>query len=488
MLRRRWPGFAFLKPIGFAGRMTGIVLLVAFIMITLAVTAEFLNFEKDRQRDVPLTARIASIVDMLDASDVRQRKRIIKAVRSSDLKVTLAPDRPAIEGRRVAVAEWVLAQELAQPSSRDVVVMFRSRFVNRPVAAWLDSRSAASISPLLISVRLNDGSYAQFKTFGSAGYRIFGVPPGFGIGIIGAVLAIIAVWVVRREARPLKALRASVDAFARDAAPRPVTERGAPDIQRLIVANNTMQARIAHLVSGRTVMIGAISHDLRTYLTRLRLRVEMLSDADMRARAARDLDAMATLLDEALRFAEHDHNSPESTPVDVVALLNDEIAQRPSATIRFAGPAAGEPAVLVSGGDVALQRLFTNLLDNAARYASSVHISFGQLDNTSVRIDVDDDGPGIPVHEREAVFEPFHRLEASRNRDEGGTGLGLAIARQVATRAGGTLTIGESPLGGARFSVTLPRASLAVGETPGVRKRSPIAQDADKVSDHGRAN
>jgi two-component system, OmpR family, osmolarity sensor histidine kinase EnvZ len=236
-----------------------------------------------------------------------------------------------------------------------------------------------------------------------------------------------------------------------------VPERGAREVRALIVAFNHMQSRIADLVRGRTFMLAAISHDLRTYLTRLRLRVEMVTDADVRERATRDVEDMNALLEDALAFARTSFNGAARESVDVVGVVRLECAERAATggAVRATLPPHG---LTVAGERAALARVVGNLIDNALKYGreADVRVVAGA---SAVEIMVDDDGPGVPADERERIFEPFLRLDPSRNRERGGAGLGLAIARQLIQRYGGAIAVEDRPGGGARFRVSLPLAA-----------------------------
>ena len=234
-------------------------------------------------------------------------------------------------------------------------------------------------------------------------------------------------------------------------------ERGAREVRALIGAFNRMQSRIAELVRGRTFMLAAISHDLRTYLTRLRLRVEMMPDGDMRERAARDVEDMNALLEDALVFARTSSNGQAREAVDIVATVRHECAERTAAggTVRAALPAE---RLIVSGDRAALARVVGNLIDNALKYGREADVSVTAVGH-SIEVMVDDRGPGIPASERERIFEPFLRLDPSRSRERGGAGLGLALARQLVAGHGGSIAVEDRPGGGARFRVRLPAAA-----------------------------
>jgi signal transduction histidine kinase len=219
-----------------------------------------------------------------------------------------------------------------------------------------------------------------------------------------------------------------------------------------------MQSRIAELVRNRTFMLAAISHDLRTYLTRLRLRVEMMPDPDMRERATRDVEEMSGLLDDALTFARTSFAGNRSELVDLTEIVRRECSERTASyqTIKWDVPAT---PIHVWGDPAALARIVGNLIDNAVKYGGEAAVTLSQVGTqagTEAIMLVDDRGPGVPLAERERIFEPFLRLEASRNRDRGGAGLGLAIARHLVLSLGGTIAVEDRPGGGARFRVTLP--------------------------------
>jgi two-component system, OmpR family, osmolarity sensor histidine kinase EnvZ len=207
-------------------------------------------------------------------------------------------------------------------------------------------------------------------------------------------------------------------------------------------------------VRNRTFMLAAISHDLRTYLTRLRLRVEMMPDPDMRERATRDVEEMSVLLDDALTFARTSFASNRSEQVDLAEIVRHECSERTASDQAIKCDVPATP-IHVWGDPAALARIVGNLIDNAVKYGGEAAVALSQAGTEAIML-VDDRGPGVPPAERERIFEPFLRLEASRNRDRGGAGLGLAIARHLVLSLGGTIVVEDRPGGGARFRVALP--------------------------------
>jgi signal transduction histidine kinase len=269
------------------------------------------------------------------------------------------------------------------------------------------------------------------------------------------LLLVLALYLAARNiTRPLSELARAADSVGRDSRPQQLRERGARELRDAARAFNTMQDRLHRYLDSRTRVLAAMSHDLKTPLTRLRLQVETLLEPQLQARIGRELDEMESMVHEALALFRGLDDGEAALAVDVNALL---------ATLReqFAGMGAavtvsGAARELFTGKPQALKRCLTNLVANAVKFGGGADIVVS--DGTELCIAVRDHGPGIPAAELERVFEPFYRLESSRNRDGGGTGLGLSIARDVAQAHGGSLTLHNLPAGGLEALLTLPRS------------------------------
>lgn len=452
-----------LSRLGLVGRMVVIVLIAVFGVIAIAAGLDFAVRERGTRGKIALPARVASMVALLNEIPQSARETALAALASEDLSVSIGaefPDAGSVSGTgreeaRLAGAEWLIAQYLKDPANARVAVTKPVEGRDGPIAQWIKLRAPTSTSPLIIHVGLDDGAVAEFRTTGSASRRLFGIPAGFWIGALGALLAFLAVRAVIREARPLRDLQTAVRAFGEDTKPRTVEARGAPDLRGLITTTNEMQARIAALVTGRTALLGAISHDMRTYLTRLRLRVESLPDERACDRATRDIDAMSELLVDAVSLAAATHSDDgDAEPIDVGAVVQDAVAARGlEAGVSSVDVGAGRAFARI--GELALRRLTENLLDNALRHGTRVKVRVAPQGDAVV-LQVEDDGPGIPEDLRDAVFEPFTRLDAARTIDRQGSGLGLAICRQIVEAAGGSIAIADAAIGGARVEVRLP--------------------------------
>jgi len=263
---------------------------------------------------------------------------------------------------------------------------------------------------------------------------------------------------LRREARPLRELAAAVDRAPVGEDPHviPDAPRSAPEIRALIGAFNRLTERIASLLRARMALVGGISHDLRAYVTRLRLRIDLIPDGTEKEKAIRDLDDMTQLLDDALTAFKAGSVARDEELVDLAEILVRETEDR-----RLAGACVSldlpEPvkAAQVLGDAVALRRCVSNIIDNAIQYGREARVS-AAIRHQRVLVMIDDRGPGIRSEDRETIMEPFVRLETSRNRRTGGAGLGLAIARNVAEAHGGRLILGDAPGGGTRATIELP--------------------------------
>jgi len=442
--------------LGFTGRLMAIVLLALFAMVALSAGLAYVAGNRDPGDTTAmlLPERAAAVVEVLEHTPPERRATALAALNSESLMVSFRPDPPNVPAaERLPFIERAIAPYFAEVGGREVIAALPPY----ATAGWKRLRFGqywrAAREPLKVTIGLATGGYAVLETRGDILRRLWGVPPGFLLGALGSLVGLAAIVAIMREARPLRRLAGSVASFAGSAVPDPIEPRGAPEIRRLIHAVNEMQERIAGLVKGRTILLGAISHDLKTFLTRLRLRVEQIPDPEQQTRAARDLNDMTALIEDALALARGASASERREEVDVADLLAQAIADRRDAPLRLNNTAS--PPVVVHGDALALRRLFANLLDNALRYGSSAEVTV-ERSGSEVIVIVDDDGPGIPALERSAVFEPFYRVEPSRSRETGGAGLGLAIARAIVEAHGGRISADASPKGGARIRVALP--------------------------------
>lgn len=276
------------------------------------------------------------------------------------------------------------------------------------------------------------------------------------IAIQLVLLALCAWFAVRQVVLPLTRFTRAVEALEPASAnPTAMQESGPVEVEHAAKAFNAMQARIQGHLKERTQILASISHDLQTPITRMKLRLEMSDEPELRDKLMQDLDNMTHLVREGIAYA-RSSESLEETPqrIELRAFVDSIVCdyQDVGKAVTFAAPPSPHP---LPTRPQALRRILTNLLDNALKFGTAAEVSLIKEPN-QVTLVVADNGPGIPEEELDAVLQPFYRVESSRNRDTGGTGLGLAIAAQLVGQLGGKLTLTNQPQGGLKASITLP--------------------------------
>jgi len=270
-----------------------------------------------------------------------------------------------------------------------------------------------------------------------------------------AALGVLCWFAVRQATRPLAQLARAADALGQDGQGEALAEDGPLEVARAALAFNSMQRRISHYLSERMQLLAAISHDLQTPITRMRLRADLMDDVPLREKWLADLDAMQLLVQEGIAYARDGQGITETPCVtDMNALLDSVVCDYNDAgkAVRLSGhcarPLLTRPRTL--------RRIISNLLDNALKFGKDPELLFLSESEECVAIVVRDAGPGIPEDQMDDVLRPFYRIESSRNRETGGTGLGLAIAKQLTQQLHGTLSMRNRGSGGLEVQVSLP--------------------------------
>ena len=277
------------------------------------------------------------------------------------------------------------------------------------------------------------------------------------LGLFLGCIAGLAWLVARMATRPLRSLAQAAKELGRDIDRPPLALCGPQEVRHAAAAFNAMQERIHHYVGERLRMLAAITHDLQTPLTRLRLRLEKVEDRELRDRLVGDLAAMQTMIREGLDLVRSLEGPLPLAPLELSSLLDSLCEDAAEAGQDVLLDEARRPTVVVAAHADSLRRCLVNLIDNAVKYGGQARVSLEQDRETeSIRVRIRDAGPGIPAGQLEAVFEPFARLENSRSRDTGGTGLGLTISREIARRHGGSLSLVNLPGGGLEARLELP--------------------------------
>ena len=423
--------------------------------------------------------RIADIVRLLDTLTPAERMRIVKVLSAPPLTVALdrgplaAPDAATDAGARAALFTTLLRRFLGDDRAVIVGMADGAPFKGGAMRGqiWAETKRAESqgewMPPMMrhgdmagggpafvAQVRLQDGTLATFdarqpQATESWPYRVLA-----SIALLLVAVIAVSLVAVRWATQPLKTLADAADELGKNINRPPLAETGPTEVASAARAFNTMQSRLTTYLRERTQVLAAMSHDLKTPITRLRLRAELLEDAQLRAKFGNDLQEMEAMVASALDFLRGMDNGEAVRPVDVMALLDSlqaDLRETGGAVTiegRAAGPYPGRPQ--------ALKRCLANLLENAIKYGKTAQVV---VEDAAERLQIRilDAGPGLPPDELEKVFEPFYRVEHSRNRDTGGTGLGLAIAKNIAEAHGGRIALRNREHGGIEALLLLPR-------------------------------
>lgn len=314
-----------------------------------------------------------------------------------------------------------------------------------------------------IQVPLLSGGAARFELRAPAAEPSPIQRPGFWHVVVSLVLAAGAAFGIRALTRPFADFASAAERLGVDPNAPPMSEGGPIEVMTAVKAFNAMQRRIQRFVADRTQMIAAISHDLRTPITRLRLRAEFVADSETQAAINRDLDEMEGMVNATLDFVQTDLDPEAAVSFDLGEKLRylAQVRQSVGQKVTFTGGA--RPYV---GRPLQLARAFSNLIDNAIKYGGEAEITLTD-DSEGPEIRIEDRGPGIPPAERERVFRPFYRIETSRSRQTGGVGLGLNVARSIIVAHGGSIELGDRVGGGLTVTVRLgePIALRSARET-----------------------
>ncbi|MFL2771329.1 MAG: ATP-binding protein [Rhodospirillaceae bacterium] len=274
--------------------------------------------------------------------------------------------------------------------------------------------------------------------------------------VITLLITGLAIWAVRRATMPVSLFATAAERLGIGLDAESLPESGTGEVRRAARAFNTMQARLKRFIQDRTEMLAAISHDLRTPITRMRLRAEFVEGDEHRERMLADLDEMESMISSTLTFARDDAAKEPATRTDIAATVRDIVEDQIATGMKvtYEGPDSLERSVRPMG----LKRAFNNLVENAVKYGDYAQVSL-RVSESQITLIIDDNGPGIPDGAKEKVFAPFFRLESSRSRDTGGTGLGMTSARNAVRSMGGDIELLDLDGGGLRVRVSLPLES-----------------------------
>lgn len=405
--------------------------------------------------------RIATIHSVIERAPGAEQQKIAMLADRPKLHVTWTP-QSFIEDQQDK--DWqanVLSDALNAHFDGNGDPDFRLRHSNSEIAdTWqghLDQihQGAGIGEAMFVSVQLTGGSWLNFAAPVESPQPFWSVRFGLSMAIMLLAVGILSAIVVRHLIKPLSMFARAAQRLGTDVKAPPIPEHGPVEVRDAARAFNEMQNRIRSFVDDRTQMLAAISHDLGTPITRLRLRAELVEDEEQQRKMLADLDDMEKMVFSTLSFARDEATSEPYAMVDLRSLL-----QRVCDDTIDAGHAVesdiGTGPVPFACRPVALRRALNNLIDNAVKYGGQVRVSIDEYER-GILLRIDDNGPGIPEEFLEDAFKPFQRLEASRSRETGGTGLGLTVARTIVRAHGGDITLTNRKGGGLRVEVRLPQ-------------------------------
>lgn len=425
-------------------RLALILLGTLAVIAVLAVLLYRLQQAREAEGMAPsLPMQLAAIVELLESTPEPQQSTVLRALASPSLRLQLQAAAPVgADDAALAGLGALIRHALLPLGGRDIVVQ------RLPGAEERSPRSGARII-----IHLKDGRYLIIDRSSGLLRTVF----GGRLLLAGAALLLFigaaAMALIRVQLRPLEQLAAAVEHFGEHPDEPPLDFRGAAEFATLAEAFNRMRQRIRALLQARARLLAAISHDLNTYLTRLRLRAEFIDDETQRLRAVRDIDDMGALLRDSLLLGRS--SSVDETPLTVapqpwLQTLLDDLGAPPDRLVL-----AQVPWPRAEVRPLALKRVLANLVDNACKYGGGAELRLLRLPAGGCELWVEDRGPGIPPAMRELVLEPFYRCDEARNLDVPGFGLGLSIVAEILRRYGGSLLLEDRPGGGLRVRAAL---------------------------------
>jgi signal transduction histidine kinase len=457
-------------PRSLTGQMLSVLLLALLASHVIGLTI----YGLDRSRTITYTEahdfadRVVGVVSLISRLPETSREEIVRLSDGRTLHAGLGAEPDTV------------AQDINQDLSRDVQQYLLVQFPD-----WSPDRIAVGVSDTPFFSGENVAGRAAYNAETALGTHSTGQSYDYlhvsvrydedqWVNLVGAIrksqllltgpfatyilslvigIAIFAVWLVLRVTVPFTEFARAAKRFGKDLSAEPLTVSGPTEVADAAQAFNAMQVTLRHMIENRSRMLAAVSHDLRTPVTLLRLRTEALTDGPERNRMLRTLDEMESMIASVLEFSKATALDEPRQPVDLSALVeaicND--MEDTGANVDFSGPGK----LIYHCHRMSLKRAFTNLIENAVKYGGTARVKI-ERDARAVHVVIDDDGPGIPPEELDRVFTPFHRIAPQPGETTGGAGLGLSIAQIIVNGHGGRITLENRSEGGLSVNVRLP--------------------------------
>ncbi|MCY1643449.1 ATP-binding protein [Methylorubrum sp. SL192] len=458
--RLPWPHLPWPRPKKAAGQIALLVvaaLLAAHVLAAVMLLALREPWRPDERPGVAAT-RLSTVARLLDAAEPGERDGILRAAARGLPTLRIAP----WDGAAPSAGQGNQADEIGQ---HPLIERLRDGFGRAlPVTDLAPGHDRGKTGLLQIGITTPAGARLRAVLPDDFPRPPAQAPIIFTFVFLGVSLTLLSFWATRALTAPLAGLAAAAEAFGTAEEPPPLPKRGPEEVLALARALDRMRTRLLRLLDDRTQMLAAISHDLRTPITRLRLRAEFIEDERAREMTLRDLDQMNGLVESALSYVRDGQGAPgegQTTLIDLASVV--QTVCDGFSDIGAAVSLERTRHVLVRGRPDDLQRAITNLVDNAVKYGGGARLVMGPAgsgDRPGVAVEVIDDGPGIPDAERSAMLQPFVRGDRARNLDSAsGFGLGLSIVLAIVEGHGGRLTLENRPGGGFCARIELPLAA-----------------------------
>lgn len=439
-----------LVPDTIAGRTIAVLLfgLVALHLASIWAYQLGLDTEINLTNAARTAERLLAIRDTLSKTPEDNREETAHALSGGPLEVHYSSVQLAVTAPAKSAALTELTGEIAKRAPE----LVGPDWMIAGAPATVQGR-AADPHLTLISMKLPDTGWVNATVAVMQGthasLQAVLVSTGLmALGVLGMSLAI-----MRGVTRPIRRCADEAQRVYASAEPQPIAINGPQEVRELATAFNEMQQRVKRLVDDRTLTVAAISHDLKSPLARVQLRLEDYPEDDLRRQIEADLDEMLAMIDSSLEFLKRDYSGEAMQRIDLGAVIGtvcDDFVDR-----GYCVELHRKGNMVLNGRRLALKRVFANLIGNAVKYGNEAVVNLEGSDR-EVRITIEDRGPGIPADQLEKVFEPFHRVETSRSRETGGTGLGLTVAQSIVGAHGGSIQLTNREGGGLRVSVILP--------------------------------
>lgn len=454
--------------------LSGQMILLVLVGLLVAQLISYLIYRSQQQdtlrslRNEFVAARISGVDRLLAETQRPLHQRIVRTASTPSLRFSINP-RPifhAQSANNVEAAE--LRQRLANLLNRNIGDIRINLEVTEDFRRHDDHdsrrhrerrqrpiRRLKGVKTLAVAIRLSPGHWLNVVGTGRPAESFWRWSTLLSLISAALILSILMVLAVRRITKPLAALTGAAESFGRGETIATLKETGPGDVRDTIAAFNQMRERLERFVRDRTLMLAAISHDLRTPIAALRVRAELIEDDETRQRILNTLEEMQQMTEAVLSFVREESAQEDTRLVDIAALIDslcdDLIDTGAEVSFQTSGktPYRCRP--------LSLKRALQNLIKNAVTYGQRAEVQLSR-DDDSLIINIDDEGPGISEQDKERIFEPFVRLEDSRNRETGGVGLGLSIARSIVRSHGGDISLNNRTERGLRVTVSLPLA------------------------------